>query len=1176
MQKPLALLSFAAATLIGSCGPGSTVEIGPDGSVFNSGGSFLAEGSNILEGMSWQLNRPVRIEFNHPVDPTSINFGSIQIRALNPGSVTTPVTGTFELEDGSGGRVVLFRPACPTNNDNSNGAFLPGGFSYELFLPTQSSSPTVLRDTSGHSLELGLSRTFVTPQPSQPQFLDRVGGPPIATAVNFPPGLNLFTDPNPVVAIRFNQAVDGRDTNLNTANLQLLYSDGEIGSAGANTFSAANQLPGTLVLVENCGDNGALVEFRITGIMPVNRNLSLRVGAAFTDLTGQANTATLVIGTHAAPSLGDLYNDPTWTESDFAADEFRDEFDTTAFIDQDIPLEVPAAQIGTGFIAAGFDYPGNFVSEDNDFTLSFGANGLILTDSQTTFTDSNNRQHTVQNGVLNVNDFTIASGANLRGRGGNPLVIYATGVVDISGTLDVSGNNGTWPTSLNSPQFVEGGAAGECGGGQGGDASQNGLAETPRAEEGDGPFGQSGGGGGGGEGGFNADFSNTGLTGLRGTIVGGGGGGGFARTENQSVLWTNWPTTNGDWRPYNVDNSGPDHIITRHTGMVITNRADYSDFGNAIFGSEPGIRGTAYDNPIFTPGAEYLRGMEDGLEDHNVQGETYDPAWTTAGGDVFWYGSPTNGPDPGVAGPALFSTASSDRRFLKDFFGTRLMADGSVNRGSMLAPWAGSGGGGGGDSMLIEVWNRDASPDGSDDPLEDFYPVVPFQRSGGNNSDGWDTYRKGAGGGGGGGQLILMAIGDIKIGSAGEIKANGGIGFSGESLTVSNQGISGSGGGSGGHVILATSGKLDLSAINVGTANVSADVPNLNAIDNIQAFGGRRGWAGPIMMGVDGNQTFATGRGGAGANGIIQIHVPNPKLDVIWHADAQDGIALFLAEDAVPTDHAEEVFDLISSPRAYSLVPFYSSQSRFVSKWIDTGAAELRLATPTDLPSFGHNLLKFEGISTADLLQGRVNKTGENVAKLGDIASGATSAATFTAFTLTIPSADTVFAAVPQYLRSPALLHGYDAFPDSSGDIAFEIVDAVYNATTKVMVVTTSTLDGPMTFALNAFNPTWSLKKKFFRLATAGQKDHLPSSAQVYIQFQFADEDPASPNTAGDPIGAGDTFWHQDLTAGNPIDVVGHRFVRYRVTFDANAGAGTMNLSSPLPLIEYIKIPFIW
>jgi hypothetical protein len=245
MRKPIVLLSFAVATLIGSCGPGSSVVIGPDGESYNAGGSFLTEGTSILEGMDWQLNRPIRIEFNHPVDPTSINFGSIQIRALEPSSVTSPVTGTFELEDGSGGRVVIFRPACPTNNDNSNGAFQPGSVGYELFLPTQSSSPTVLRDTSGHSLELGLRRTFQTPPPSQPQFLDRVAGPPIATSVVFPTGLNLFSDSDPVISIRFNQSIDGRDTNLNLTNLFLLYSDGEVGTAGASTFSRTNLVPGT-------------------------------------------------------------------------------------------------------------------------------------------------------------------------------------------------------------------------------------------------------------------------------------------------------------------------------------------------------------------------------------------------------------------------------------------------------------------------------------------------------------------------------------------------------------------------------------------------------------------------------------------------------------------------------------------------------------------------------------------------------------------------------------------------------------------------------------------------------------------------------------------------------------------------------------------------------------------
>ncbi|MCP4092474.1 MAG: hypothetical protein GY747_03410 [Planctomycetes bacterium] len=1160
MRKSLTLLTLATATLVGSCGPGSSVSVGPDGTSFNAGGSFLAEGTNILEGMDWQLNRPIRLEFNHAVDPTSINFGSIQIRAELNGNSSTPVTGTFELEAGSGGRVILFRPACPTDDTNSNGAFLPGGYSYELFLPTQSNSPTVLRDTQGRSLEVGLRRTFQTPQPSQPQFLDRVAGPPVATLVEFPTGLNLFTDPNPVVAIQFNQAIDGRSDNLNTTNVSLLYSQDEVGTAGENTFPAANQVPGTLVLVQNCSDAGSTVEFHVTGIMPVNRKLSLRLSTSFTDLVGQANTATVVIGSHTTPSLGDIYDDPTWTETDLAADEFSDSFENTSHLDLDEPLSVPAASIGDGFVSASFEFPGNFVAEDNDFYLSFGATGVIITDSQSVFTDSNNRQHTVQNGVLNVNDFTIASGASLRGRGTNPLVIYATGSVDISGTLNISGNNATWPTSLNSPQFVEGGAGGECGGGRGGDASQIGNAETLRAEDGDAPFGAEGGGGGGGEGGFNSDFYNTGNSGLYGTIVGGGGGGGFARTQNQSVLWDDWPTGNGDWRPYNVDNAGPDHSVTKHSAMVNPDPNDYSDFANAIFGSERGVRGSAR-TVGYPAGAYAVHGMEDALDDANALGNTYDPSWTVEAESPFWEGSPTRGADRGEAGPSIFTIASLDRRFLSDFYGSRLMTDGSVNEGVMLAPWAGSGGGGGGDSMLIEVWDRDG--DGITDPLLSFYPVVPFQRSGNNNSDGWDTYRKGAGGGGGAGQLIIMSIGNIKIGSAGLIQANGGIGFSGESLTVNNQGVSGSGGGSGGHIILHTSGKLDLRDIDVGSATIAGQVPNLTPVNNIQAFGGRRGWAAPILQGNDGNPTFGTGRGGSGANGIIQIHVPDPSLDILWHPDARVGIAAYLAAAQFPTDETEEVLDLVSAPRAYNLVPFYSSRSRIVSEWIDTGGAELRLGDDALYPDYGHPTLSFDGVSTTVL--GRVNKSGTSVAKLSDVATGSTGDVTITAYGLTIPGADTIFAAVPHFLRSPNLLIGYDVMPDSTGDVGYEIVDVSYNPTTKQMVITTSLLDGPMTFALNSSNPVWSVKEKFFRIATSGVKDGLPDSTDVFIQFQVADDINA-------PVGGAGT-WHQDLT---PALVTGKRFIRYRVTFEANAGGGQMDLSSPLPIMEYIKIPFIW
>jgi len=1165
MRLPQTLFLIGGlAGLVASCGGSGTLSLDSNGDSFNSGGSFIVEGSNILDGMVWQLNRPIRLSFNHPIDSSSLNFGSIQIRAIDPQTVTAPITGSFEIEAGSGGRSILFRPTCPTNDTLTDGAFRPGGYEYELTLPVQGNSPTVLRDTDGRPLATGLRRTFVTPALSQPQFLDFVIGPPIATSVTFPGGLNMFTDPDPTVTILFNQPIDARSSNLNTDNLLLLYSDGEIGSPGATTFSAINRVPGALVLKENCTEFGSEVEFRITGVLPVNRNLQVIATTQFADIVGQTNVATVVLGAHATPTLSAIYNDPTWVETDETADEFHEGFDTTDGLDLTTALPVPGAQIGDGFVAAAFDFPGSFTSSDNDFVLTGGAEAEIFTDSQSVFVDSNSRQHTLLNGVLNVNDFTIGTGATLRGRGTNPLVIYATGTVTIEGSLDVSGNRGTWPTSLNSPQFAEGGASGECGGGRGGDASQIGLHETPRAENGDGPFGNEFAGGVGGEGSFNGDTSSTGIIGLNGTAAGGGGGGGFALTENVAVLWDSWPGGTG-WKPSGVDDAGPDHNIGRHTMAV---------GANGIFGAEAGIRGSAVSPasgsvPFGFDSAPF--GMEDVSAESQASdafGTTandpdYDPAWTSGATPPFDFGHPTTGPDGGAAGPTPFSTDGSTDN---DFWGSRVSDDGTVVPGELLAPWAGSGGGGSGDAMLLERWDKDG--DGFDDPLASFYPVNPFAKTTSSVQDGWDTYRKGAGGGGGGGQLLIMAIGPIIIGVSGEINANGGIGFSGESQIYTDQGVSGSGGGSGGHVVLQTASFLDLSAINIGTASSEAQFGNLTENEVVTAYGGRRGWSGPEWTTPnDGNDTYAIGRGGAGGNGVLQVHVPDPTRDIIWHPSAAAGVADHIAQRAepAPTKAVEDALDLIFAPRSYALVPFFSSQSMVLSDWIDTGLAELRLGDPNSYPDYANAILGFQGIATGS---GLVQKTGQSVAPQAELFQASTTLASFQAFQVTIPSASALFD--PVFLRSPGLLFGYDILPNASGSATFQVVDAAYTRSSDSMVLTTAVGDSALTFALDNNNPTWSIRPNFFRVDTSGLKGSLPDSSSIRFEFQGADELAPGSNVPGPPV-PGVNQWTSNLAV-----LQGQRFIRYRITFEADAQSVGIGLSSPLSVLDYLKIPFAW
>ena len=1161
---------------------GEETLFGPNGEALNPPGIFAALGANVQPGATWQMNRPIRIEFNHPVDPDSIGFGTIQIRPIEALFAGNPVTGTFELEANSANRVVIFRPSCPTDDALSNGGFLPGGVDYELVLPFKEESSTVLRDSSGRSLSKGLRLNFRTPSLSQPLFLDFNPNPANATSVVFPEGLNLFTDRSPILSMRFDQSVDGRSSNLHTENLRLLFAAGEVGSASEDIFPETNRIPGQLRLIENCTDAGALVEFHITGILPVNRKLQLTMGSQFRDLGGQRNNARVVIGMHTTPSLAAYYQDPSYSVGELAADEFQEDFGHAHRIDLDQALPLPIAQIQDGFIAASFDFPGSADAEDQDFFLGLDVVGEIFTNSQSIFTDTAGRTHVLQNGVLTVHNFTIESGSTLRGRGANPLIIYATGEVTIRGTLDVRGNNATVPVSLQSPQFVESGANGECGGGRGGDGSAIGNAETLRGSTGDGPFGLTGIGGRGGEGGFNSDSFATGYLGLNSSVVGGGGGGGFALTENIAVLWEAWSLLSS-WIPNGVDTAGPDHDIFKHTQMVP--EIGPGPNGNGIYGAEAGIRGpSGVGFGFFAAGTNSACfGMEDAALDSaedaisSKDHVNYDPAWTFGEQPPFDFGNATTGPDGGEAGVSVFRNELDGLGTSNDFWGSRFMPDGSVLRGELQGPWAGSGGGAGGDSMMIRIVDLDG--DGIPEPLSRLYPVTPSQRSLVQGQQGWSYYRKGSGGGGGGGQCLIMAVGVVRIGASGAILANGGIGMAGESILFTDNSVSGSGGGSGGHVVIHSATGLDLSAIDLGTANTAVEIGNLVPTQIIQAFGGRRGWAGPEYSTVpgsipfrdDGNGTFAVGRGGAGANGVIQIHVPDPQRDILWHPSSRQGILDYLEQSpaGIVTDRVEDIFGLLTAPQAYALVPFFSSRSMVVSEWIDTGFADLRLGDAETFPQYGNAYLGFQGIDT---VTGLIERSNPNtVAPLSEIAMGSILQASFDNFQVSIPSASNSFEA--KYLRLPQLLVGYDLFPDAESVVSFEIEAASYDRSADTLVLSTSIVDGPLVFTLNPSQPTWSVRERFFRVDTFGSKNRLPESASIRFDFQGSNETALGSNAPGHPFD--DAL--QTNTWVADVDLLdGYRFLRYRVTFDTDVNREGVDLAAPLPSVSYLKIPIVW
>lgn len=338
--------------------------------------------------------------------------------------------------------------------------------------------------------------------------------------------------------------------------------------------------------------------------------------------------------------------------------------------------------------------------------------------------------------------------------------------------------------------------------------------------------------------------------------------------------------------------------------------------------------------------------------------------------------------------------------------------------------------------------------------------------------------------------------------------------------------------------------------------NVGSDIDNLLGAEN----------------GFDGNSDFMVGRGGAGGSGVIQVHVPDPTEDILFHPSVNTAFREYMTDQdpANPaiSDRVDELLGLYGLPQPWALVPFFSSKSQLQSEWIDTGLAELR--NPSNgtgpFPDWGDSLLSFEGV---DLTDGMVLTTGSSVSPGAVIAQGGAAVAGFDVHAVIISNPSATFAA--QYLQNPQLLMGYEVIPSAAllPATGFQIVDVEYQAVPEVLTLRTRVSDGAMDFIGAA---DWQVRERFFRIDTTGLKDRLPGTASVQIQFQGTEETSLGSNVP-DPGQA--TAWTGD---GVTVlaDLKGQRFVRYRLTFDTDAAGVGASLGQERPAVDYVKIPFVW
>lgn len=133
----------------------------------------------------------------------------------------------------------------------------------------------------------------------------------------------------------------------------------------------------------------------------------------------------------------------------------------------------------------------------------------------------------------------IQTGGTLRVVGMKAFRMRAINLVQIGGTLDVSGFDSPGVATLNTTNIPEPGASGVAGGGQGGTGSLYTDQSTPRGENGYGPFGAPCIGGAGGEAGYNATLP------AELHRRGGGGGGGALAADQPVAVFTYAPQNLG-------------------------------------------------------------------------------------------------------------------------------------------------------------------------------------------------------------------------------------------------------------------------------------------------------------------------------------------------------------------------------------------------------------------------------------------------------------------------------------------------------------------------------------------------------------------------------------------------------------------------------------------------------
>jgi hypothetical protein len=339
----------------------------------------------LVDGVEWQLNRPIDLTFDRAVDFASVTLASVVVES-EPGAVA--VAGSYEVgidptTGVSDARIVRFQPHCPIASGDAGGFAQSGA--YRLVVRGEDSTAFPVRAQDGTALASTVAVSFATPTSSDPAVLfhDSVVGAPRVVfrgrqgvpiddlqstrfeigheeqtrvelrasafgGVVVDPGslalvpnglpLNHIIEPKHHIAlvVEFDQPVRLEPANLERLELQFLDA----------TWSV---VPCEVEARSGCGRRGSTVSVRPLATLPPGAALRLVLAAGFSDLVGEVLTNDAV---EVLPLAGTTAQDSNGARVDALFESFQVGGNQSGSMeDTTSDLGAPRGYWGSGFAA---------------------------------------------------------------------------------------------------------------------------------------------------------------------------------------------------------------------------------------------------------------------------------------------------------------------------------------------------------------------------------------------------------------------------------------------------------------------------------------------------------------------------------------------------------------------------------------------------------------------------------------------------------------------------------------------------------------------------------------------------------------------------------------------------------------------------------------------------------